>query len=42
VGAIGSARLLTIEDSLALKASRYAQYTNAGVMGNAEIRAHGP
>ncbi len=30
VGAIGSARLLTIEDSLALKASRYAQYTNAG------------
>ncbi|MHB1437953.1 MAG: ABC transporter permease, partial [Thiobacillus sp.] len=41
VGAIGSARLLTIEDSLALKASRYAQYTNAGVMGNAEIRAHG-
>ncbi len=41
VGAIGSARLLTIEDALALGASRYAQYTNAGVMGNAEIRAHG-
>ncbi len=41
VGAIGSARLLTIEDALALKTSRYAQYTNAGVMGNAEIRAHG-
>jgi putative ABC transport system permease protein len=41
VGAIGSARLLTIEDALALKASRYAQYTNAGVTGNAEIRAHG-
>lgn len=41
VGAIGSARLLTVEDALALKASRYAQYTNAGVMGNAEIRAHG-
>jgi putative ABC transport system permease protein len=41
VGAIGSARLLTIEDALALKVSRYAQYVNAGVMGNAEIRAHG-
>lgn len=41
VGAIGSARLLTIEDALALKASRYAQYVNAGVMGNAEIRARG-
>ncbi|MBS1146846.1 MAG: hypothetical protein H6R08_1022 [Proteobacteria bacterium] len=41
VGAIGSARLLTIEDALALKTSRHAQYTNAGVMGNAEIRAHG-
>lgn len=41
VGAIGSVRLLTIDDELALKASRFAQYTNAGVMGNAEIRAHG-
>ncbi len=41
VGAIGSARLLTIDDSLALQTSRYAQFTNAGVMGNAEIRAHG-
>jgi putative ABC transport system permease protein len=41
VGAIGSARLLTVEDALALKASRYAQYTNAGVTGNAEIRAAG-
>jgi putative ABC transport system permease protein len=41
VGAIGSARLLTIDDALALKASRYAQYTNAGVVGNAEIRANG-
>ncbi|HJT50609.1 MAG TPA: ABC transporter permease [Nitrosospira sp.] len=41
VGAIGSARLLTIEDALALKASRYAQYVNAAVMGNAEIRARG-
>ena len=30
VGAIGSARLLTIEDALALKTSRYAQYTNPG------------
>jgi putative ABC transport system permease protein len=41
LGAIGSARLLTIEDALALKSSRYVQYVNAGVMGNAEIRAHG-
>ncbi|MDP1558012.1 MAG: ABC transporter permease [Nitrosomonas sp.] len=41
LGAIGSARLLTIEDSLALKHSRYAQYINASVMGNAEIRALG-
>ncbi|MBA4142684.1 MAG: ABC transporter permease [Nitrosospira sp.] len=41
LGAIGSARLLTIEDALALKASRYARYVNAGVMGNAEIRARG-
>ncbi len=41
LGAIGSARLLTIEDAMALKQSRYAQYTNANVVGNAEIRAHG-
>lgn len=41
VGAIGSSRLLTLEDALALKTSRYAQYVNASVMGNAEIRAHG-
>lgn len=41
LGAIGSARLLTIEDALALKQSRYAQYTNASVVGNAEIRAQG-
>ncbi len=41
LGAIGSARLLTIEDALSLKSSRYAQYVNAGVTGNAEIRAHG-
>lgn len=41
VGAIGSARLLTVEDAIALKISRYAQYTNASVMGNAEIRAQG-
>lgn len=41
LGAISSARLLTIEDALALKKSRYAQYTNSSVMGNAEIRAHG-
>ncbi len=40
-GAISSARLLTIEDSLALKTSRYAVYTNATVTGNAEIRANG-
>ncbi|OZA11014.1 MAG: peptide ABC transporter permease, partial [Hydrogenophilales bacterium 17-62-8] len=30
VGSISSARLLTVDDALALKASRYAQYTNAG------------
>ncbi|MEQ1779165.1 MAG: ABC transporter permease, partial [Nitrosomonas sp.] len=41
LGAIGSARLLTIEDAMALKQSRYAQYTNANVVGNAEIRAQG-
>lgn len=41
LGAIGSARLLTIEDGIALKQSRYAQYTNASVVGNAEIRAQG-
>lgn len=41
VGSIGSARLLTIDDAIALKASPYVRYTNAGVMGNAEIRAHG-
>lgn len=41
LGAIGSARLLTIEDAMALKQSRYAQYTNATVVGNAEIRANG-
>lgn len=41
LGAIGSARLLTIEDALSLKTSRYAQYINAGVLGNAEIRARG-
>ncbi len=41
VGAISSSRPLTIEDAMALKASRYAQYTNAGLMGNAEIRAAG-
>jgi putative ABC transport system permease protein len=41
VGAISSVRILTIEDSLALKHSRYAQFINASVMGNAEIRAGG-
>ena len=41
LGAIGSARLLTIEDGMALKQSRYAEYTNASVIGNAEIRAQG-
>jgi putative ABC transport system permease protein len=41
VGAIGSSRLLTLEDAMALRTSRYAQYVNASVMGNAEIRAHG-
>ena len=41
LGAIGSARLMTIEDAMALKQSRYAQFTNASVVGNAEIRALG-
>ncbi len=41
VGSIGSARLLTVEDALALQTSRYAQYTNASVTGNAEVRAQG-
>lgn len=41
VGAIGSARLLTIEDALALKNTRYVTYVNASVMGNAEIRTPG-
>ncbi len=41
LGAIGSARLLTIEDAITLKQSRYAQYTNASVVGNAEIRVQG-
>lgn len=41
VGSIGSARILTIEDALALKTSRYVQYINATVFGNAEIRAEG-
>ncbi len=41
LGAIGSARLLTIEDAMALKQSRYAEFINASVVGNAEIRAQG-
>lgn len=41
VGAIGSARLLTLDDALALKASRYVRYSNASVVGNAEVRAQG-
>ncbi len=41
LGAIGSARLLTIEDAMALKHSNYVQYVNTSVMGNAEIRAQG-
>lgn len=41
VGSISSARILTIEDALALKHSRYAHYVNPSVMGNAEIRAAG-
>ncbi|MXS84578.1 ABC transporter permease [Nitrosomonas sp. HPC101] len=40
-GSIGSVRLLTIEDSLALKSSRHAVYTNATVTGNAEVRGNG-
>jgi len=41
LGAIGSARLLTIEDAMALRQSRHAEYINASVVGNAEIRAQG-
>lgn len=41
LGAIGSSRLLTVEDALSLKHSRYIQHTNANVVGNAEIRAQG-
>ena len=41
VGAISSSRPLTIEDAIALKSSSYAQYTNAGLMGNAEVRVGG-
>jgi putative ABC transport system permease protein len=41
VGAISSSRPLTIEDAIALKSSKYAQYTNAGLMGNAEVRVGG-
>lgn len=41
VGSISSARILTIEDALALTHSRYTQYVNPSVMGNAEIRAAG-
>jgi len=40
-GSIGSVRLLTIDDSLTLKSSRYATYTNATVTGNAEVRGGG-
>ncbi len=41
VGSIGSARLLTLDDTLALGQSRLVRYANAGVMGNAEVRAQG-
>lgn len=41
LGAIGSARMLTIDDALALQQSRHIQYTNANVTGNAEIRTQG-
>lgn len=41
VGAIGNARLLTIDDALALGQSRLVRYANAGVTGNAEVRAQG-
>lgn len=40
LGAIGSARLLTIDDAIALGNSRYVEYTNPSVMGNAEIKAN--
>lgn len=40
-GSISSVRLLTIEDSLALKSSHHATYTNATVTGNAEVRGGG-
>ena len=38
VGSIGSTRPLTLEDIEGLKAVPDAEFTNAGVMGNAEIR----
>lgn len=41
VGSISSARILTIEDALALKHSPFAQYVNPSVTGNAEIRTGG-
>ncbi|MEI8384887.1 MAG: ABC transporter permease [Nitrosomonadaceae bacterium] len=41
VGAISSSRPLTIDDAIALKSTSYAQYTNAGLMGNAEVRVGG-
>lgn len=41
VGAIGSARLLTLDDAIALKHSGLVRYVNASVMGNAEVRAQG-
>jgi putative ABC transport system permease protein len=41
VGSIGSARLLTIDDALALGRSSLVRYANAGVTGNAEVRAAG-
>lgn len=39
LGAIASVRPLTIEDAEALRSLPQAAYVNAGVMGNAEVRA---
>ena len=41
IGSINSARLLSLADAEALARSRHVRHTNAGVMGNAEVRAQG-
>lgn len=41
VGAIGSTRLLTLDDAIALGQTKGVRYANPGVTGNAEVRAAG-